>query len=140
MTALELALTAALLCALSGVPALWAGMPLFTGRRVACIFITTGAACRLGCICKILLCNSRIETIQMAWRLPVGEMLFRLDQPVCLFPGPRPDRRVMRFALRLQLLLHTPENRGESWLTFYLGLADCGHDHAADCRPAASPY
>ncbi len=122
MTALELALTAALLCALSGVPALWAGMPLFLGRRIACIFITSGAATGLAASCKILLFNSRIETFQMTWQLPVGEMLFRLDHLSAFFLIP-----VLIVAVCISLYTcgycsTSPENRGESLLTFYLGL------------------
>jgi hydrogenase-4 component B len=122
MTALELALTAALLCAISGVPALWTGMPLFLGRRIACIFITTGATAGLAASCKILLFNGRIKTVQTVWQLPVGEMLFRLDHLSAFFLIP-----VLIVAVCLSLYTcgycsTSPENRGESLLTFYLGL------------------
>jgi hydrogenase-4 component B len=122
MTALELALTAALLCAISGVPALFPRLPLFPGRRIACIIISTGAAAGLAAAARLLLLHDRVETFEMAWRLPVGEMLFRLDPLSAFFLVP-----VMIIAVCISLYScgycsTTPDNRGESHLTFYLGL------------------
>jgi hydrogenase-4 component B len=122
MTALDLALTAALLCAISGVPALFAGMPLFLGRRIACILITTGAVAGLAASSKILLYNGRIDTVQMDWQLPVGELLFRLDQLSAFFLIPVLIVGVCVSLYSCGYCSTTPDNRGESLLTFYLGL------------------
>ena len=122
MTALELTLTAALLCAISGVPALIPRISLFPGRRIACILISTGAAAGLAASVKILLLHAQIETFEMAWQLPVGEMLFRLDHLSAFFLVP-----VLIVAVCISLYTcgycsTTPNNRGESLLTLYLGL------------------
>ncbi|MDA8414825.1 MAG: proton-conducting transporter membrane subunit [Desulfobacteraceae bacterium] len=122
MTALELAFASALLCALSGVPALFSGMPLFHGRRIACILLSGGAAAGLAAAARILLLHNDIETFEMAWRLPIGELLFRLDQLSAFFLIP-----VLVVAVCISLYTcgycsTTPDNRGESLLTFYLGL------------------
>jgi len=122
MTALELALAAALLCALSGVPALFPGVPLFPGRRIACILLSCGAAAGLAASGRLLLLNDRVETIEMAWQLPFGEMLFRLDHLSAFFLVP-----VLVVAVCVSLYTcgycsTVPDNRGESRLTFYLGL------------------
>ena len=122
MTALELALAASLLCALSGIPALFPHMPLFTGRRIACILISSGSAAGLAASGKLLLLSSPVETFEMAWQLPIGEMLFRLDHLSAFFMLP-----VLIIAVCISLYscgycTTTPDNRGESRLTFYLGL------------------
>jgi hydrogenase-4 component B len=122
MTALELALAAALLCALSGVPSLFPRIPMFYGRKIACILISIGAAAGLAASAKLLLFNDLIETFEMTWQLPVGEMLFRLDHLSAFFLIP-----VLIVAICISLYTcgycsTTSGNRGESLLTFYLGL------------------
>lgn len=123
MTALELALTAALLCAISGVPALSPRMPLFVGRRIACACISAAAACGLAASAGLLLQQGQTQTIEMMWRLPVGTMLFRLDHLSAFFLIP-----VLIVACCVSLYAcsyctTSPDNRGESLLTFYLGPA-----------------
>jgi len=122
MTALELALAAAMLCAISGIPALSARVPLFTGRRIACILMSGGAAAGLASAGKLLLLDGTVETFEMAWQLPVGEMLFRLDHLSAFFLVP-----VLIVAVCISLYTcgycsTTPDNRGEALLTFYFGL------------------
>jgi hydrogenase-4 component B len=122
MTALELALTAALLCAVSGIPALVKDMPLFHGRKIACIFIVAGAIAGLSASCNILLFNGLIDSVQMDWQLPVGELLFRLDQLSAFFLIPILIVGVCVALYTCGYCSTTPENRGESLLTFYLGV------------------
>ncbi len=123
MTPLDLALMAALLCALSGIPALSSRIPLFPGRSIACGFIAAGTVAGLAATLRILLLESRPETVEMAWRLPVGTLLFRLDPLSAFFLIP-----VLIVAVCISLYgcgycVTSPDNRGESLLTFYLGLA-----------------
>jgi hydrogenase-4 component B len=123
MTALELALLAALLFALSGIPALLADTPLFTGRRIACGLISAGTVSGLAAAADILLRGGRSETIEMAWRLPLGEMLFRLDPLSAFFLIPV---LIVTFCISLYACGYcstTPENRGETTVTTYLGLS-----------------
>jgi len=122
MTALELALAAALLCAISGVPALHSRMPLFTGRRIACLLLSGGAAAGLAAAGKILLLHDRVETFEMAWQLPIGEIIFRLDHLSAFFLLPLLIVAVCVSLYTCGYCTTTPDNRGESLLTFYLGL------------------
>ena len=123
MTALELALAAALLCACSGVPALSARIPLFMGRKIACLLIAMGAAAGLAASGKLLLQNGPVDTVAMAWQLPVSALLFRLDPLSAFFLIPL---LIVAFCVALYSCGYcatSPENRAESLLTFYLGLA-----------------
>ncbi len=121
MTPLELALMAGIFCAFSGVPALSPRIPLFLGRRIAYCFVSVGAVAGLAGAGEMLLGDGRIETIEMAWQLPVGTLLFRLDPLSAFFLIP-----VMIVAICISLYgcgycATSPDNRGESLLTFYLG-------------------
>lgn len=123
MTPLELALIAGLLSALSGFPALSSRVPLFLGRRIACALVSAAAVAGLAASVAMLLRDDRVETIEMAWQLPIGTFLFRLDHLSAFFLIP-----VLIVALCVSLYgcgycATSPENRGESLLTFYLGLA-----------------
>ncbi|MBK5275842.1 MAG: hydrogenase [Desulfuromonadales bacterium] len=123
MTALEFALSAALLCAVSGVPSLFAHIPLFLGRKIACILIALGAAAGLAASGELLLHSGQVETIEMAWQLPVSAMFFRLDPLSAFFLIPV---LIVAFCIALYACGYcstSPENRAESILTFYLGLA-----------------
>ncbi|HEX9078926.1 MAG TPA: proton-conducting transporter membrane subunit [Desulfuromonadaceae bacterium] len=123
MTPLDLALTAVLLCALSGIPALSSRIPLFLGRRIAFGFISLGAMAGLAATARILLRDAPPETAEMAWRLPIAPLLFRLDPLSAFFLIP-----VLIVAVSISLYgcgycTTSPDNRGESLLTFYLGAA-----------------
>jgi hydrogenase-4 component B len=123
MTALELALTAALLCAISGVPGLFSRIPLFSGRKIACAFISTGTAVGLSAAAKLLLQNEPVTTIEMLWRLPVGEMLFRLDHLSAFFLIPVLIVAACVALYACSYCTTSADNRVEALLTFYLGLA-----------------
>lgn len=122
MTALELSFLAALLFAISGIPALSTRIPLFFGRRTACSLISAGAVAGLAAAGKILLWNGRTETVEMAWRLPIGEILFRLDPLSAFFLVPV---LIVTFCISLYACGYcstSPDNRGEALLTLYPGL------------------
>jgi hydrogenase-4 component B len=122
MTALELACLAALFFAVSGIPALSAQLPLFLGRRIACCLISAGAVTGLAAAGSILLLGGRTETVETAWRLPFGEMLFQLDPLSAFFLIPL---LIVTFCISLYACGYcstTAENRGETLLTLYLGL------------------
>jgi hydrogenase-4 component B len=122
MTALELAFVAALFFALSGIPALSARVPLFLGRRIAVGLISVGAVAGLTSASALLLRGDGTETVAMVWRLPLGEMLFRLDPLSAFFLIPV---IIVTFCTSLYACGYcstSPENRGESLLTLYLGL------------------
>ncbi|MBL0224825.1 MAG: hydrogenase [Geobacteraceae bacterium] len=97
-------------------------MPLFLGRRIACAFISLGALAGLAASCSILLFDGGIETVEMAWRLPVGEMLVRLDHLSAFFLIPVLVVGVCVSLYTCGYCSTTPDNRGESLLTFYLGM------------------
>ena len=122
MTALELVFLAALLFALSGIPALSARVPLFLGRRISCTLISAGAITGLAAAGNILLRGGSSETLEMAWSMPLGEMLFRFDPLAAFFLIPV---LLVTFCISLYACGYcttSPENRGEALLTFYLGL------------------
>jgi len=123
MTALEFALLAALLFALSGIPAMFASTPLFKGRKIAFCLISAGTASGLVAASNILLLGGRSETIEMAWRLPLGEMLFRLDPLSAFFLIPV---LIVTFCIALYACGYcstSPDNRSEAMVTSYLGLS-----------------
>ncbi len=123
MTALELALLASLFFALSGIPATFAVTPLFTGRKIAFGLISVGTVSGLAAVANVLLRNGRSETIEMAWRLPLGEMMFRLDPLSAFFLIPV---LLVTFCISLYACGYcstSPENRGEAMVTSYLGLS-----------------
>ncbi|GFE62710.1 proton-conducting transporter membrane subunit [Geobacter sp. AOG2] len=121
MSPLELALIAALFCLVSGIPALWPHIPLFTGRRISCGLMVAGALAGLAAALNVLLAGARGGACEMAWRFPMGEIAFRLDPLSAFFLIPL-------FIVSTCISLYgcgycstTPENRGESLLTFYFG-------------------
>lgn len=123
MTPLELALMAGFLCALSGIPALFPRVPLFLGRRIAYSIVSVGAVAGLTAATDLLLLDGRVETIEMAWQLPIGTLLFRLDHLSAFFLIP-----VLIVAVCVSLYgcgycATSPDNRRESQLPFFLGLA-----------------
>jgi hydrogenase-4 component B len=122
MTALELAFTAVLFFALSGVPALAARIPLLLGRKIACSLISSGAVAGLAAVGEILLRGGHTETIKVIWHLPLGEMLFRLDPLSAFFLIPV---LIVAFCVSLYACGYcstSPENRAEALLTLYTGL------------------
>ena len=122
MTALELTFLAALLFALSGIPALSTRIHLFPGRKIACGLIAAGSVAGLTSAGTVLLRSGNSETVEMAWRLPLGEMTFRLDPLSAFFLIPV---LVITFCISLYACGYcttSPENRAESLLTTYLGL------------------
>ncbi|KAB0670168.1 hydrogenase [Oryzomonas sagensis] len=123
MSPLELALVAALFCLLSGVPALWPRVPLFTGRRISGCFMAVGAAAGLGAALRVLLKEGPGGAYALAWHFPMGELAFRLDPLSAFFFIPL-------FIVATCISLYgcgycstTPDNRGESLVTFYFGVA-----------------
>ncbi|HEY4743477.1 MAG TPA: proton-conducting transporter membrane subunit, partial [Desulfuromonadaceae bacterium] len=123
MTPLDLALMAALFCALSGVPALVSRMPLFTGRRIACGFIALGTLAGLAAAARMLLGEGPPETVEMAWRLPIATLAFRLDPLSAFFLIPVLIVAGCTALYGCGYCATSPDNRGESLLTFYLGMA-----------------
>lgn len=122
MTALELAFWAALLCAVSGIPAQSARIPLFFGRRIACGLISAGTVAGLAAAAGILLRGGRTEIIAMDWRFPLGELLFRLDPLSAFFLIPV---LIVTFCVSLYACGYcstSPDNRSETPLTLYPGL------------------
>ncbi len=122
MTALELALAAALLCGISGVPSLFGNIPMFLGRRIACCCISSGTAVGMAAVWNSLIQQGTSEAVEVIWRLPVGSLLFRLDPLSAFFLIP-----ILIVAVCVSLYAcgyssTSPHNRAESWLTFYFGL------------------
>jgi len=122
MTAVELAMFSALLCALSGLPALSPRIPLFPGRKIAFLLILAGAGAGLAAVVQILLLRTPILTYESTWQIPVGTLLFRLDHLSAFFLIPV---LVVSSCIALYSCGYcstSPDNRAESRLTFYLGL------------------
>jgi hydrogenase-4 component B len=122
MSALELAFLAAGFLAVSGIPALFPRIPVFLGRRIAAGLVCAGTTSGLAAAAGILLRGSPSETIEMVWRLPVGELLFRLDPLSAFFLIPL---LIVMFCISLYACGYcstSPENRGEALLTFSTGL------------------
>jgi hydrogenase-4 component B len=122
MSPLELALVAALFCLVSGIPALWPRTPLFTGRRISYVCMAAGALSGLAAALDLLISGAKGGACEMAWQLPMGELAFRLDPLSAFFLIPL-------FIVSTCISLYgcgycstTPENRGESLLTFYFGI------------------
>jgi hydrogenase-4 component B len=122
MTALELALTAALFFAFSGVPALFVKVPVFTGRRIAFGLISAGSVCGMAAAMNVLIMDRTSELVEMAWQLPVGSLLFRLDHLSAFFLIPIIIVAVCISGYACGYYSTSPDNRGESLLTFYFGL------------------
>jgi hydrogenase-4 component B len=122
MNSLELAFLAAGLFALSGVPGLFSRVSHFRGRIIACSLVSAGALAGLVSVGKILFMSDTAETFAIIWRLPFGEMLFRLDPLSAFFLIPV---LIVTSCISLYACGYcssTPENRGEAVLTLYLGL------------------
>jgi hydrogenase-4 component B len=123
MTPLELALLAAFCCAVSGVPALFRKLPPQLGRRVSYSFVTAGAVMGLSASAEMLLNDGRPETVEVLWNLPLGSLLFRFDPLSAFFFIPI---LIIAFCVSLYACGYCAtsfDNRSESLLTFYLGLA-----------------
>ena len=122
MTALELSFLAALLFAISGIPALSTHVHLFLGRKIAYSFISAGAVAGLAAAGEILLWGDRTETVEMTWHMALGALLFRLDPLSAFFLIPV---LIVTFCISLYACGYcatTTQNRSESLLTFYPGL------------------
>jgi hydrogenase-4 component B len=122
MTALELVLVATLCIAVSGIPALFARIPLFLGRKIACSLVSAGVLIGLAAVVEILVRDGATELIEMAWQMPVGSIILRLDPLSAFFLIP-----VLIVTLCISLYAcgycsTSPDNRSESLLTFYFGL------------------
>lgn len=122
MSPLELALVAALCCLVSGIPALWPRIPLFAVRRVSCGCIAVGAMAGLVAALSILLAGASGGVCEMAWQLPMGELVFRLDRLSAFFLIPLLIVSACISLYGCGYCSTTPENRGESILTLYLGI------------------
>jgi len=123
MMPLDLALLAAICCAVSGVPALFARISPQLGRRISCCFVSAGAVSGLVAAAVMLLSESRPETVEMAWNLPLGTLCFRFDHLSAFFFIPV---LIVSFCVSLYACGYfatSSENRSESLLTFYLGLS-----------------
>jgi len=123
MSPLELVLVAAFFCLVSGIPALWPRIPLFTGRRIAYGCMAAGALAGLTAVLYLLPAGARGDTCEMAWQLPVGELAFRLDPLSAFFLIPLLIVATCISLYGCGYCSTSPENRGESLLTFYFGVA-----------------
>lgn len=123
MTPLELALFAAICCAVSGIPALFARVSPQQGRRISCGFVSVGGVSGLTAAAGMLLPGGRPETVQMAWSLPLGALCFHFDHLSAFFFIPV---LTVSFCVSLYACGYfatSSEHRSESLLTFYLGLS-----------------
>ncbi len=122
MTPLDLALTAALFCTISGLASLSRRVPLFIGRKVAFGFMLLAALAGLAAVFRTLSGSAPPETIEIIWHIPIGTLLFRLDNLSAFFLIP-----ILVVAACIALYgcgycATTPQNRQESQITFFFGL------------------
>ena len=122
MNPLGLVISSAVLCALSGIPGLMFRLPLRQGRQMAFGWVAVASALGLWGACTALTGEQHPDLFTIAWTLPAGELLFRLDPLSAFFLLPV---YIIFFCVALYgcgYCATSPENRGESLLTFCLGL------------------
>ena len=121
MMPLQLSLIAALLCFLSGMPALLSGVSVKLGRKLAFYLICMAAVCGLFAVIMHLFVNGRIEVIETIWKSPFGSLQFRLDSLSAFFMIP-----VLLVGASISLYncgySSSANSRAEFLLTFYFGI------------------
>ena len=122
MIPLQLSLIAALLCFLSGMPALLSVVSVKLGRKLAFYLISMAAVCGLCAVIMHLIVNGQIEVLETIWKSPFGSLQFRLDGLSAFFMIP-----VLLVGVSISLYncgysSSSANNRAESLLTFYFGI------------------
>lgn len=122
MIPLQLSLIAALLCFLSGMPALLSVVTVKQGRKLAFGLISMAVVCGLCAVIMVLLMSGQVEMLETIWKSPLGALQFRLDSLSAFFLVP-----VLLVGASISLYncgysSSTTNSRAESLLTFYFGI------------------
>jgi hydrogenase-4 component B len=122
MMPLQLSLIAALLCFLSGIPALLSVVSVKQGRKLAFYLISMATVCGLCAVILHLFVTGQFEMIETIWKSPFGSLQFRLDSLSAFFMIPV---LLVGFSISLYNCGYTSpsaNNRAESLLIFYFGI------------------
>lgn len=122
MKPLYLSFIAAMLCVLSGTPALLPFVAVSVARRVAFAMVTAAMLCGLSAVCGVLLWQSPVEVLTTVWQSPLGSLVFRLDALSAFFMIP-----VLLVGNCVSLYScgyysTSPKNRAESSVPFFFGI------------------